>query len=190
MREELSLAHSIISFENLAELLEELDQYIEINAKLTKRYVDRLGYLLRVAKDSADPRLMSVSQDLGMLDSESENQRKKKNDKKKAPEEKGWISLEDGEHIVRVATGSDAQLVSNEISILFKVVETLKSRIAGLNSSRRLFSNLPSRGFDTTHKLRVGFKDGLPRYLLPSSEASVQRNKFRYSESFSISVLK
>lgn len=187
----MSLAHSIISFENLAELLEELDQYIEVNTKLTKRYEDRLGFLLRLAKDSSDPKLQNVSRDFSSLEPGAENQgKKKKDDKKRDSDERGWIMLEDEEAVLRIASGSDAQIISNEISILFKVIEILKARVLALNSSRRLFSNLPSRGLDNTRSLRVVFRDGLPRYVIPSDETSVQRNKFRYSEKFTLSVLK
>lgn len=192
MREELGLSQSIISFENFGELLEELDQYIEINAKLTKRYEDRLGYLLRLAKDSNDPRLQNVSRDFaGLADPESENSgKKKKDDKKRSSDEKGWITLEDGEQVLRIASGSDALVISNEISILFKVIETLKSRVEALNSARRLFTSLPSRGLDSNRSLRVVFKDGVPRYVIPAGETSIQRNKFKYSESFTLTVLK
>ena len=192
LREELSVAHSIISFDNLAEFLSELDNSVETHSKLTKRYEDRLGMLLRQAKDSSDPKLRTVSNEFGSTaQSDSEQQQKrKKDDRKRDVEEKGWIILEDGYNTVRLANGGEGQLLSSEISILFKVIETLKSKITALESSRKMISELTSQGFRSDRKLKVVFKDGLPKYIIPSFESSIQQVKFKYSEQFRLAVIK
>ena len=201
MREELILAHSVMAFENLNEVLVVLDQSIETHSKLIKRYEDRLGVLLRLARESNDPRLKSAGSQIpmpGMGGGDMEprgggSNDKKKQDKKREQgnEEKGWIVLESEEHSLKLATGSEALIASNEISILFKIIETLKSKLPALESSRKLLSDLPAQGFRTDQRLRVVFKDGLPRYVLPTTEAKVEnQKKFWYQESFRIAVLK
>ncbi|MGI0090483.1 MAG: hypothetical protein ACREBS_02120 [Nitrososphaerales archaeon] len=200
MREELTVAHSVILFDNLNDLLAELDQSMETYSKLTTRYEDRLGILLRQAKDSADPKLRSASEEIAaqssQLDSDQQNKKRKeekkqKDDKKREGDEKGWIVLEAGDHVIRVANGADSQILSNEISILFKVIETLKSKITALDSSRKLISELTSQGFRSDRKLRVVFKDGLPRYLISSTDVAIQQQKkFKYAEQFRLAILK
>ena len=206
MKEELTLAHSIMSFENLNEVLEVLDELIDTHSKMIKRYEDRLGVLLRQAKGSNDPRLKSVSSQFdipqsagGDPDGFSKNggnnnsDKKKKEDKKRdgGGEEKGWTVLESEDHTLKIATGSDSQVGSNEISILFKTIETLKLKLPALESSRKMLSELPSQGFKADRKFRVAFRDGLPKYVLPSTEPqSAQARRFRYAEQFRIAVLK
>lgn len=191
MREELGLAQSVISFDNLSDLLAELDHDAEYYSKITKRYEDRLGLLLRHAKDSTDPKLRSVSADQSTLLSESEQQnKKKKEDKKREVEDKGWVVLESGDVTIRLANGSETQLISNEISLLFKVIEALKAKITTIEASRKLISELTAQGFKTDRRIKVVFKDGLPRYLIPSTETAVQQRKFRYGEQFRLAVLK
>jgi len=199
MREELLLAHSVMAFENLNEVLAVLDQSIDIHSKLVKRYEDRLGVLLRLARESTDPRLKSAGNLIpmpGMGVGEAEprgGSDKKKQDKKRdqGGEEKGWIVLETEDHSLKLATGSEALIASNEISILFKIIETLKSKLPALEASRKLLSDLPAQGFRADQRLRVVFKDGLPRYVLPTSEARTEnQKKFWYQESFRIAVLK
>ncbi|MHB1867412.1 MAG: hypothetical protein ACYCPP_00525 [Nitrososphaerales archaeon] len=195
MREELSVAHSIISFDSLNDLLSELDRSIDTYSKLTKRYEDRLGILLRQAKDSNDPKLQAVSAEgfsSGQNDSEQQN-KKKKEDKKRDSEEKekGWIILEAGDYTIRLANGPDTQTLANEVSLLFKVIETLRSKTVALEASRKMISELASQGFKSDRRLRVVFRDGLPKYMIPSSESSIQQGKkFRYGEQFRLAVLK
>ena len=190
MREEFGVAHSIISFDNLDDLLSEMDESIETYSRLTKRYEDRLGILLRQAKESGDPKLQAVSAELASAQGESEDKNKKK-EKKRDAEEGGWLVMESGGHIIRLANGSDSQLLANEVSLLFKVIETLKSKIVALEASRKLMTEMTSQGFKSDRRLRVVFKDGLPRYLIPVSESSAQQqNKFRYAEQFRLAVLK
>src|SRR5579864_4949364 len=113
MRDELTLTNSVIAFENLLEVLTMLDQSIDIHSKMIKRYEDRLGILLRQARESNDPRLKSVSNQIpmpgmsdGFVDPRS-NDKKKKDDKKRDPaEEKGWVVLESEDHALKLATGS------------------------------------------------------------------------------------
>lgn len=200
MREELALAHSVMAFENLNEVLTVLDQSIEIHSKLIKRYEDRLGVLLRQARESTDPRLRSAGSQVpmpGLGSGESDPRNgggdKKKQDKKKdqSGDEKGWIVLQSEDHSLKLATGSESLIATNEISILFKIIETLKSKLPALESSRKLLADLPSQGFRADQRLRIVFKDGLPKYVLPTSEAQAQnQKKFWYQESFRIAVMK
>lgn len=196
MREELSVAHSIISFDSLSDLLSELDDFIETYSRLTKRYEDRLGILLRQAKESNDPKLQAVSAELGsstgQADSDQQDKNKKrKEDKKKDVEDRGWVVMEGVNHTIRLATGSDTQMLANEVSLLFKVIETLKAKSAALESSRKMISEMTSQGFKADRRLRVVFKDGLPRYLIPVADISSQRQKkFEYAEQFRLAVLK
>jgi len=202
MRDELILAHSVMAFENLNEVLAVLDQSIDIHSKLIKRYEDRLGVLLRQARESSDPRLKNAGAQIpmpGMGDTDSRiitgNSDKKKQDKKRGEqqggEEKGWIVLESEDHSLKLATGSEALIASNEISLLFKIIEALKAKLPPLESSRKLLSDLPSQGFRADQRLRIVFKDGLPKYVLPTSEPQAQnQKKFWYQESFRIAVLK
>ena len=167
---------------------------IDTYSKLTKRYEERLGILLRQAKDSNDPKLQSVSAEgfsSGQNDSEQQN-KKKKEDKKRDSEEKekGWIILEAGDYAIRLANGPDTQTLANEVSLLFKVIETLRSKAVALEASRKMISELASQGFKSDRRLRVVFKDGLPKYMIPSSESSPRQKKFRYGEQFRLAVLK
>lgn len=190
MREELSVAHSIIPFDNLGDLLYELDDSIETYSRLTKRYEDRLGILLRQAKESNDPRLQAVSAEISS-NQESDGDKNKKKDKKREVDDRGWIVMESGDHTIRLANGSDSQLLANEVSLLFKVIETLKSKLIALESARKMISEMTSQGFKSERRLRVVFKDGLPRYLIPVSEStSQQQKKFKYGEQFRLAVLK
>ncbi|MDG6998649.1 MAG: hypothetical protein JRN15_05990 [Nitrososphaerota archaeon] len=192
MKEELALAQSVISFDSLSDLLAELDHCVETYSKMTKRYEDRLGSLLRQAKDSSDPKLRTVSAEsalIGQSDPDQQN-KKKREDKKREVEDKGWVVLEAGDVTIRLANGSESQLISNEISLLFKVIEALKSKIATIEASRKLISELTAQGFKSDRRLKVVFKDGLPRYLIPSTEAPIQQRKFRYGEQFRLAVLK
>ena len=191
MREELSLTNSVMTFENLNEVLAVLDQSTDIHSKIIKRYEDRLGILLRLARESTDPRLKSVSSQIGSP-GEPQEQKKRKDDKKgQPPEEKGWILLESEDHDLKLASGSESAITSNEISILFKIIESLKAKLPALEAARKLLSEMPSQGFDANGRFRVVFKDGLPKYVLRTAEArNTQQKKFWYAETFRIAVLK
>jgi len=195
MREELGLANSVMTFENLNEVLALMDQSVENHSKVVKRYEDRLGILLRLARESTDSRLKSLGNQIpgpGASNGEQQDQKKKKDDKKKeSPEDRGWVVLSSEDHDLKLAAGSEAAIISNEISILFKVIESLKAKLPALEAARKLLSELPSQGFDANSRFRVVFKDGLPKYVLPSAEArTAQHNKFWYAETFRIAVLK
>jgi hypothetical protein len=194
LREEIGLSNSVMAFENLNEVLAVMDQSIDNHSKVIKRYEDRLGILLRLAKESTDSRLKNLGNQIGAPggNGEQQDQKKKKDDKKKeAPEDKGWVVLASEDHDLKLAAGSEAAIISNEISILFKVIESLKAKLPALEAERKLLSELPSQGFDANGRFRVVFKDGLPKYVLPSAEArGTQHKKFWYAETFRIAVLK
>ena len=106
-------------------------------------------------------------------------------------EEKGWIVMDASDNSMRIANGGEGQHVSNEISLLCKVIETLKTRMNALESSRKVLSELTSQGFKSDRRLKVVFKDGLPKYIIPIGEISAQEHKrFKYAEQFRLSVLK
>src|ERR1700726_2974412 len=119
MKEELSLTNSVMAFEHLNEVLAIIDQSIDTHSKVIKRYEDRLGILLRLAKESTDPRLKSAGNQIsaaGMGNGEQQDQKKKKDDKRReTPEERGWVLLESEDLDLKLATGSESLIVSNEI---------------------------------------------------------------------------
>ena len=195
MREEIGLTNSVMAFENLNEVLALMDQSIENHSKVIKRYEDRLGILLRLARESTDPRLKSAGNQVpmpGAGNGDQPDQKKKKDDKKREPgEDRGWVVLQNADHDLKLASGSESSIISNEISILFKITETLKAKVPPLEAARKLLSDRPSQGFDPNSRFRVVFKDGLPRYVLPTAEARTsQQKKFWYAETFRIAVLK
>ena len=187
MKEELSITHSIMTFGNLASLLATLDESSEVYSKLVKRFEERLGILLRNAKESGDKRLQALSGEFGSGEDPS---RRKDDAKKREPDEKGWAVLQSGDYTVRVATGSEAQTTASEISILFKIIESLRSKILALEETRKLLTELPSQGFRSDIRLRVVFKDGVPKYVFPTSEVQQQVARFQYGDQFQILVLK
>lgn len=194
MRKELALSYSLISFESLEELLVTLDEYMELHDKASEKYGDRLGNLLRrngVAEDS----LQTAAQ----IESPEPEQKKssgfmggrkdKKSDDRKISDERGWISIGGEEFSIKVASGFGSSTSANEVSVLFKIVEQLKSKTAALQQARKLLADLPTQGFRADQRLLVVFKDGLPRQVIPTNEISAQQKRFRYSEQFRATVL-
>ncbi|MDG6904424.1 MAG: hypothetical protein JRN20_01410 [Nitrososphaerota archaeon] len=191
MREEFSIAHSVIPFDNIGVLLSEIDELTETYSKLKKRYEDRLGILLRQAKESSDPKLQAVSAEIVLPgQGEPDQDKGKKKEKKRDVEERGWVVLQAGDISIRLANGSDAQILAGEVSLLFKVIETLKSKIMALESCRKLISEMSSQGFKSDRRIQVVFKDGLPKYLIPAESAAQAQKRFKYSEQFRLAVLK
>ena len=179
-----------------------LDQSIDIHSKLVKRYEDRLGVLLRLARESTDPRLKSAGSQIPMpgMGGDMEPRGGGNNDKKKQDrdkkreqgnEEKGWIVLESEDHSLKLATGSEALIASNEISILFKIIETLKSKLPALESSRKLFRIYLLKGLGQTSDCESSSRMDCRDTFCPTTEARVEnQKKFWYQESFRIAVLK
>ena len=187
MKEELAITHSIMTFNDLSSLLAILDESVETYSKLTKRYEERLGILLRNAKASGDKRLQALSNELG---NDADPNKRKDDTRKREGDEKGWALLQSGDYIVKIATGSEVQTTGSEISILFKIIESLRSKTVAIEETRKLLTELPSQGFRSDIKLRVVFKDGVPKYVFPSTEVREQIVRFGYADQFQIAVLK
>ena len=192
MRKELALPYSLIPFESLEELLSTLDEYTELHTGMAQRYGDRLGYLLRrTGGGPAEDSLQTSAQ----IDPQEEQQQQKKTNglvmggKKEKRDERGSITLGGEEFSIKVSSGAGNSLVSNEVSVLFKIVEQLKERIAALQVARKLLSDLPTQGFRADQRLLVVFRDGLPRQVIPTNEISAQQKRFTFAEHFRMTVL-
>ena len=185
LRKELGLSHSVLVFKNLNDLLATLDEYAELHSHAVAMYDDRLGHLLR--NQGLKGESVAGSQD--MLESDDKKDKKQKSDKKKESEERGWLTLGSEEFAIKIATSS-ASIESNEVSALFRVAEQLKAKVIMINSARKLLSELPSRGFRADQKIRVVFRDGVPKQVLPTNEMEDQQQKFNYAEQFQIMPLK
>ena len=186
LRTELGLSHSVLVFKNLNELLATLDEYAELHSHAVANYDDRLGHLLRDQGIKGE-NLSALKEPLETEDQKKD--KKQKGDKKKETEERGWFTLGSDEFAIKIGNSS-LLAASNEISSLFRVVELLKAKIVMINSARKLLSELPSKGFRGDQKLRVVFRDGLPKQIIPTNEMEDQQTKFRYEEQFQIVSLK
>lgn len=188
LRKELGLSHAVLVFENLNELLQTMDEYADLHSKTVARYDDRLGQLLRGQGVQRDQTAMSSS--LDAVDPEdSKKDKKQKGDKKREGEERGWTTLGTEEFSIKISNGN-ASITSNEVSVLFKIVESLKAKIAMINTARKMLSELPTQGFRGDQRLRVVFRDGIPKQIIPTNEMADQQRKFRYVEQFQIMPLK
>ncbi|MCL4519554.1 MAG: hypothetical protein M1587_10195 [Thaumarchaeota archaeon] len=186
LRTELGLSHSVLVFKNLNDLLATLDEYAELHSHAVANYDDRLGHLLRDQGIKGE-NLSALKEPLEAEDQKKD--KKQKGDKKKETEERGWFTLGSDEFAIKIGNSS-LLAASNEISSLFRVVELLKAKIVMINSARKLLSELPSKGFRGDQKLRVVFRDGLPKQIIPTNEMEDQQTKFRYEEQFQIVSLK
>ena len=186
LRTELGLSHSVLVFKNLNDLLATLDEYAELHSHAVANYDDRLGHLLRDQGIKGE-NLSALKEPLEPEDQKKD--KKQKGDKKKESEERGWFTLGSDEFAIKIGNSS-LLAASNEISSLFRVVELLKAKIVMINSARKILSELPSKGFRGDQKLRVVFRDGLPKQIIPTNEMEDQQAKFRYEEQFQIVSLK
>jgi hypothetical protein len=182
-KNELGLTTAIVTFENLDELLQSLEELSELHSKAVTRYDDRLGQLLRGRGFQGEQSFMMPSGDA------VEQAKKAKNDKKGGGEERGWFTLGTEEFAIKVGN-NESSFISNEVSALFKVVETLRARITVINMARKLLAELPSRGFETAQRMRVVFKDGVPKQVIPTNEMTGKQRKFRYVEQFQVPMMK
>jgi hypothetical protein len=221
LRKELALPYSIVSFENLGELLSTMEEYLDLHVKASEKYGDRLGYLLRRSnaglsssstssisgadgalgasgqsavmegdqqqQDAFDPRTRRQQQ---QQQQQLQFQLQQQQQQQQQVREGDWVVLGNEDLAIKVATGTGDALKSSEVSVLFKLVEQLKARIANLKVAQRLLAELPSQGFRPDQRLFVVFKDGLPRQVIPTNEMSGQQRRFRYAEQFQIAVLK
>ncbi|MHB8567132.1 MAG: hypothetical protein ACYC7D_11445 [Nitrososphaerales archaeon] len=189
MRKELALSYSMISFESLDELLSTIDDYIDLHSKMAERYGDRLGYLLRRSGGSASDALQTSFQAELQEESKKPGLMGGKKDRKGEEHESGWIVIGGEEFSIRVASGVGSSASSNEVSVLFKIVEQLKARTASLKVAQKLLGDLPTQGFRADQRLLVVFKDGIPKQVIPTNEISAQQRKFRYADQFRMTIL-
>lgn len=184
----------MISFESLEDLLGTIDEYIELHTKTSERYGDRLGNLLRSTGGAGEDSMQTAAQ----IDSDSDPRKSNgfmggRKDKRQGDsgrqDESGWVSLGTEEYSVKVASGLGNSVTSSEVSVLFKIVEQLKMKLAGLQSARKILADLPSQGFRADQRLLVVFKDGLPRQVIPTNEISAQQKRFKYADQFRATVL-
>jgi len=189
MRKELGLSPAILTFENLDELLFTMDEYIAFHKQMLEKYGDRLGVLLR-NDGSADDSFQSSRLQIESQEMEQILDKRKEGKRRDSGEDVGWISFESEEYALKVAkTGQNAPSSVKEISALFKIIESLKSKIGILEVARRFLDELPSKGFAAEQKFLVVFRDGIPRQVIPTNESHLQRRKFRYSEEFEVEIL-
>lgn len=193
MNKDLYLSPSLVTFEDFSDLLGTVDDYIDAHTKAIAKYEDRLGVVLRGAGGSDARKGMTGFDDSEPGNSQNEGETQAKSDRRRRPSadgrEEGWLVLEADETNLKVATGSASSTAQKQTEALFKIIESLKARLASLEKVRKLISNLPAQGFKPNQRIVVMFRDGVPRQIIPSYEVSKAVKKFRYSEQFDIQVL-
>lgn len=195
MNSDLLLSPSLVSFEDFSELMETVDESIQIHTKAIAKYEDKLGVLLRGSGESKQGMNFDRGSQTPNLDNGNggESQQPKSDKKRRASSadqsDLGWLVLEAEETSVKVATGSVASTTGKQVEALFKIIESLKAKLASLERVRKLISDLPAQGFKPNQSIVVMFRDGIPRQIIPSNEAARAYKKFRYSEQFDAQVL-
>jgi hypothetical protein len=196
MNTDLLLSPSLISFEDFSELMETVDESIQIHTKAIAKYEDKLGVLLRGTGDSKQGMNFDHGSQMPSLENTNggDIQQPKSDKKRRASSsdgsEAGWLVLEAEETSVKVATGGVASTSGKQVEALFKIIESLKAKLASLERVRKLISDLPAQGFKPNQNIVVMFRDGIPRQIIPSNEAAARAyKKFRYSEQFDAQVL-
>lgn len=186
------LSPSLVTFEDFNEVIAAVDQLIDSHSKAIAKYEDSLGVLLRGSEgDSRSGMHFDQDMALSKLDIGQENQGKNEKKKKSSPDagEQGWLILESEETSVKVASGNVTSVTGKHVEALFKVIESLKAKLASLERIRKLISDLPAQGFKPNQRIIVMMRDGLPRQIIPSYEAVKAQKKFVFSEQFDIQVL-
>lgn len=194
MNKDLLLSPSLVSFQDFSELMETVDESIQTHSKAIAKYEDRLGVLLRGSGGESKQGLNFDQSQIPNMDNDSGVEIQPKSDKKRKASssdgsELGWLVLESEETSVKVATGSVASITGKQVEALFKIIESLKAKLASLERVRKLISDLPAQGFKPNQSIVVMFRDGIPRQIIPSNEAARAYKKFRYSEQFDTQVL-
>jgi hypothetical protein len=197
MNTDLLLSPSLVSFEDLSGLIETVDESIQLHSKAIAKYEDRLGVLLRGSGDSNhginfdhDAKMPSVDNGSDEEIQQPKSDRKRRGGASSANAgETGWLVLEAEETSVKVATGSLASTSGKQVESLFKIIESLKAKLASLERIRKLISELPGQGFRANQSIVVMFRDGIPRQIIPANEVARAYKKFRYSEQFDVQVL-
>jgi hypothetical protein len=193
MNKDLYLSPSLVAFQDLSELLSTVDEYIEAHSAAIANYEDRLGVVLRGASSETRQGSRPFEQAEVPIDLQNGGDPQPKMDKRKRPSsegrEEGWLVLEADETNLKVATGNSSSTAQKQTEALFKIIESLKARLASLDKARKLISSLPGQGFKPNQKIAVMFRDGIPRQIIPMNEIARPKRKFKYSEVFDIQVL-
>jgi hypothetical protein len=185
MNKDLYLSPSLVKFEDFSSLLSEVDDLIDIHKDSIARYEDKLGVMLRGVGSENKRGMSAFDQDSEAGSSVDEEDVPVRG----AGSEQGWLVLENEETNLKVATGSANSARGKQTEALFKIIESLKARLVSLQKVRKLISELPGKGFNPNQKIVVMFREGIPRQIIPSYEASKALKKFKYSEQFDIQVL-
>jgi len=192
MNSDLLLSPSLVSFEDFSELMETVEESIQLHTKAIAKYEDKLGVLLRGSGESKQGMNFDRASQMPSLDN-GDVQQPKSDKKRRASSadqsDVGWLVLEAEETSVKVATGSAASTTGKQVEALFKIIESLKAKLASLERVRKLISDLPAQGFKPNQSIVVMFRDGIPRQIIPANEVARAYKKFRYSEQFDAQVL-
>src|SRR5579883_1369978 len=199
MRHELGISPAIIVFENLSDMLSTLEEYAEFHNRAIERYRDRLGLLLRQREMKADGQVLqgmdpSAFKEMGIEQATGgsveggvllSNRKKEVKKKEREGEDQGWLVFEAEDYSIKVAGVANGNSVaSNEISVLFKIVEALNAKLMNLKTAVKIMSDFPSRGIRSDQRFIVIFRDGLPKQIIPTNESQSNQPRFRYAEEF------
>lgn len=192
MNKELFLSQALIKFENLGELVETLDEYIELHTAAIAKYGDKLGGLLRApgsnTKSHYESEYQKDEQSSQSFEQSPVNGRKD-GKRRENMDSEGWLVLEADDYALKLASGNASSLSAKQSASMFKIVESLKERVALLQAAQKVINTLPAEGFKQDQAFVAVFRDGVPRQIIPTFEESTQKRKFRYSENFEIRVL-
>ena len=194
MKQDLYLSPSLTSFEDLSELLGTIDDLVDTYRQEIAKYEDKLGQILRgTGGGEARQNLMRFDSETGSQELRNPEDVQVRLDRRRRTSsdgrEEGWLVLDAEETNLRVATGGANSAAGKQSEALFKVIESLKAKLASLEKVQRLIGSLPSQGFKPNQKILVLFRDGIPKQIIPANEASKTYKKFKYSEQFDIQVL-
>jgi hypothetical protein len=187
---------SVVAFDNLSDVLLTLEDYANIHNEAIGRYRERLGLLLRQREggntQGSSDFTLSSDQLLGAeLAAQGKNKKDPKKKEKDLDDQQGWLVFEASDYALKVASnqGNAAQTASLEISVLFKMVETLNAKVMNLKTAAKMISELPSHGIRADQKFLVIFRDGIPRQVVPTNESGSNQPKFRFQEVFELEPL-
>jgi hypothetical protein len=205
MSRDLQLSPSMVTFDDLDDLLGAIDDSIDVHKRAIERYSNILGGVLRttlgessvqeIQEESRAPSSADGSHGgsgrFGLFKSQPSGGNVKKVAKDKQDQASaGWTIVETEDFALKIATGTSAQVNSKRTESLFKIVEALKSKLTMLEIARKSLSELPSRGLRANQIIFVVFKDGIPKQIIPSNESASSRNKFAFQADFDVETMR
>jgi hypothetical protein len=177
--QDIALRQSVVSFDDLTELLGSLDELIAYHKYSIQTYGERLAALLRLQQISSG--------------AAADKNKKQDNKQKRAQDDRdSWITFKlDGseEAMLRIANTRVMSPASAESTALFRIIENLKERQKALESARDIIDKLPVRGISRDQKFIVIFGEGLPRQVIPTNETKASQRRFIYTEDFELKAL-